>query len=196
MRTPIFLFLLFALGACNTETVDTQNAYGQRIQYERKKGSLVKHGRFTRYHDNGEPAESAHYEQDTLEGERRLFYPDGRLESVETYKKGLLHGSFRRYHPNGALFIEQAFRQGVMEGYSLRYYPNGRLEEKVAIRNNEENGPFLEYYENGNLKASGVYIYDDGALEQGELKEYDENGVLIRIADCERGVCRTRWKKE
>jgi antitoxin component YwqK of YwqJK toxin-antitoxin module len=196
MRLLLFFLLLFSISACNTETIDTQNEYGQRVRYERRKDDFAKHGRFVRYHDNGKLAEEATYANDTLEGERRLFYPGGQLESVEIYTKGVLNGPFRRYHENGALYIEQEFRNGVMEGFSLRYYPNGQLEEKVTIRNNEEDGPFVEYYENGKKKAEGSYIFDEEALEQGELKEYDESGELIRIADCERGICRTRWKKE
>jgi antitoxin component YwqK of YwqJK toxin-antitoxin module len=197
MRLILFsLLFLLLFSACNIETIETQNEYGRRVRYERRKDDFAKHGRFVRYHDNGAIAEEAQYVNDTLDGERKLFYPGGQLESLEVYKKGVLDGPFRRYHENGALYIEQEFRKGVMDGFSLRYYPNGQLEEKVTIRNNEENGPFVEYHQNGKIKAEGTYTYEDGAMEQGELKEYDENGVLIRIADCERGICRTRWKKE
>jgi len=28
------------------------------------------------------------------------------------------------------------------------------------------------------------------------LKEYDETGQLVRIADCQLGICRTKWTKD
>jgi antitoxin component YwqK of YwqJK toxin-antitoxin module len=124
------------------------------------------------------------------------------VESIEHYQKGEYHGKYQKFYESGQLKIEQEFVDGAMQGFSLRYYPNGVLEEKVTIRDSEENGPFWEYYENGNLKTEGSYapsedasFSDNVSLEQGELKEYDENGQLIRIADCNKGVCLTRWKK-
>jgi len=50
----------------------------------------------------------------------------------------------------------------------------------------------VEYHPNGSLKAEGQYL--NGDFEQGELKLYDETGRLVRIMDCEQGVCRTRWQ--
>jgi len=32
-------------------------------------------------------------------------------------------------------------------------------------------------------------------LEEGTLKEYDEKGQLVRIANCKSGTCLTQWKK-
>ena len=59
--------------------------------------------------------------------------------------------------------------------------------------NNDENGPFREYYKNGNIKAEGTYI--NGPNEQGELKEYNEDGELIKIMSCTNGICNTIWVK-
>jgi antitoxin component YwqK of YwqJK toxin-antitoxin module len=118
------------------------------------------------------------------------------VESIEHYRNGQYHGKYQKFFENGQLKIEQEFADGAMQGFSLRYYPNGVLEEKVTICDNEENGPFWEYWENGNLKTEGNYApSEEASLEQGELKEYDESGQLIRIADCNKGVCPTHWKK-
>ena len=106
----------------------------------------------------------------------------------------MLHGPFRKYYESGTLMLEQQFVQGVMQGLSVRYYPSGMVQERVTIVNNDENGPFQEYYENGNLKAEGTYssTEEETALEQGELREYDSQGKLIRVADCVDGRCTTR----
>ena len=80
-----------------------------------------------------------------------------------------------------------------MDGVWKRYYDTGELREEVNFVNNDENGPFREYYKNGNIKAEGTYI--NGPNEQGELKEYNEDGELIKIMSCTNGICNTIWVK-
>lgn len=180
-----------------TETVEVRDPDGRLERYERRKSDYAKEGRYQRFSAEGGLVEEAFFKNDTLDGERKLFYPGGKVEIVETYRRGVFHGPYRRYYESGALYAEQTYVDGQLEGLSTVYYPNGQVKEKVVLEHNEENGPFTEYYENGALKAEGSYIPDeDGGLEQGELREYDSTGVLVRIADCERGVCRTRWRKE
>ncbi|MBV6440436.1 MAG: toxin-antitoxin system YwqK family antitoxin [Haliscomenobacteraceae bacterium CHB4] len=178
------------------ETVESRDAEGQLERYQRRKRDYAKEGLYQRFSADGKLREEAHYVNDTLDGERKYFFPNGTVESIEHYRRGQYHGKYQKFYESGQLYIEQEFVDGAMQGFSLGYYPNGVLKEKVTIRDNEENGPFWEYWENGNLKAEGNYAPDeDESLEQGELKEYDENGQIIRIADCNKGVCLTRWKK-
>lgn len=197
---PIVCSALFTLmlGACsNVETVETHDEQGRLERYERNKKNYAKEGLYRKFHLNGNLQQEAHYMRDTLHGERRFFYENGVVETVEHLRNGTYDGKFQHFYPNGVLQLEQQYVNGALQGLSIRYYQNGVIEEKVTLRDNEENGPFTEYYENGNLKAEGHYIPgDDGPLEQGELKEYDENGQLIRVAACTSGVCLTKWKKE
>lgn len=180
----------------NLETVETRDPEGRLERFERRKTDFAREGLYQKFAADGKLLEEAHYLSDTLDGERKYFYPNGTVESVEHYLRGAYHGTYRKYYENGQLQVQQEFVNGAMEGLSLRYYPNGTLQEKVTIRDNEENGPFQEYWENGNLKTEGAYQpSEEGSLEQGELKEYDEAGQLVRIADCNRGRCATRWKK-
>lgn len=90
--------------------------------------------------------------------------------------------------------MESNYVKNEMIGKSRRFYKNGQLEEEVTFSNSNENGPFVEYYENGNLKAEGSY--KGGDMEDGELKLYDENGVLERKMDCVVGRCTTIWRSE
>lgn len=195
-----FGLLVFSLAGCkgnSTETVENRSANGQVERYQRRKHDFAKEGQYQRFSAEGKLLEEAHYVNDTLEGERKYFFPNGTLESVEYYRRGKNHGKYQKFYENGRLNIEQDFADGAMQGFSLAYYPNGVLKEKVTIVDSEENGPFQEYWENGNLKAEGAYKPgEEESAEQGELKEYDENGQLIRIADCNMGVCLTKWKKQ
>lgn len=178
------------------ETVETRDAEGYLERFQRRKTDFAKEGLYQKFAPDGKMLEEANYLNDTLEGERKYFFPNGAVESIERYRRGQYHGKYQKFYENGQLFVEQDFVNGAMQGFSLRYYQNGSLQEKVSIRDNEENGPFWEYWENGNLKTEGTYAPFRGeSSEQGELKEYDENGQLIRIADCKNGICVTRWKK-
>jgi antitoxin component YwqK of YwqJK toxin-antitoxin module len=195
LKKWLVLLALGLLAACQqaTETVDTTDEFGHRIRYERDKKNFAKQGRYERYDSEGKLSEVAQYERDTLHGERQLYYPDGLLESIETFAMGTHHGPYRKWRADGSKYIEQEYVSGQLEGWSLRYYPNGQLEEKVMLVRSEENGPFTEYYPDGQLKTEGTYVYhDDTATEHGELREYDSTGVLVRVADCTYGRCRTR----
>lgn len=193
------IFLLFQT-ACKenpNETVETRDETGRIERYQRNKKDFSKEGLYQKLSPDGKLLEEAHYHLNVLEGERKYFYPGGAVESIEPYKNGQIHGKFRKFFENGTLNLEQDFVDGVMQGLSIRYYPNAVVEERVTMKDNEENGPFQEYYDNGNLKVEGTYapVGEESALEQGELKEYDETGQLVRIADCVDGRCNTRWKK-
>lgn len=179
------------------ETLETPNERGQLERWQRNKKTLAKEGLYQRFSHEGQLLEEAQFLADSLHGERKYFYPSGKVESIERYQKGRIHGKFQAFYESGQLKIEQDFVHGALTGLSLRYYPNGKMQEKVNLIDNVENGPFSEYYENGNLKTEGTYAPNgegDG-LEQGELREYDESGQLIRIADCQEGRCVTRWRK-
>ena len=193
MKHPatLLLFCLLALCACSRdyETVENQTEDGQRERYQRRKRDAAKHGRYQRFYPDNSVAEEAHYANDTLDGERLLYFPDGSRDIVENYRGGVFHGKYKKYYPHGQVEIEQEYIDGAMQGESRRYYPDGQLAEVVQIRDNEENGPFKEYHENGQLKTEGTYL--DGPFEQGELKEYDTTGALVRTSQCDRGRCRT-----
>lgn len=179
------------------ETIESRDAEGRLERYERRKVDAAKEGLYQRFRPDNSLIEEAHYQNDTLNGERKYFYPDGKLESIERYSRGIIDGKFQKFYESGATQVEQTYVNGRLEGMSIAYYPSGGLREKVMLRNNEEDGPFTEYYENGALKAEGTYAPgEESPLETGELKEYDESGQLVRIAECVNGVCTTKWKKE
>ncbi len=189
----VTIALLAGCAGATHERTDVKSATGETERFERRKRDFAKDGLYQKFYASGILAEQATYRGDTLHGERTFYFPNGKMERSENYTAGVLQGIFKQYREDGSLFLEQQFVDGALEGLSLRYYPNGQLEEKVTLRQNEENGPFTEYYANGKIKTEGHYIYaDDTPLEQGELREYDSTGILIRTANCEKGVCLTR----
>lgn len=203
LKGALMCFILFLGLACQffgpLETVETKDDKGMLERYERRKKDYAKEGKYEKFYADGKKYVEARYVNDSLDGERRFFYASGQLETVETYVRGVYHGPYRHYHENGKLQLEQVYVKGALQGMSKRYYPSGILADEAMLVDNEENGVFTEYYENGQKKAEGYYTPGDGESgpwEQGELKEYDESGTLVRIASCQDGRCETKWTKE
>ncbi len=186
---PILLLWQACQESASLEEVTMRDEYGYTLIYTRRKADQAKEGWYRRYDTQNRKVEEAHYQNDTLDGLRILYYESSDTMSVETYRKGLFEGPFRAYHENGQLKTLGRYVNNAIEGEWLSYYPNGQLREVVTFQHGAENGPFKEYYPNGQLKAEGAYL--DGDNEHGELKLYNEDGSLQRVMLCNRGVCRT-----
>ncbi|MCB0532921.1 MAG: toxin-antitoxin system YwqK family antitoxin [Lewinellaceae bacterium] len=197
-RTLYLLLILYVLPwlGCQSdvETIEVRNEYGQLERFERRKKDFAKEGLYQRYHEDGYLLEEAHYANDSLQGERKFFFPNGKTERIEHHQHGVFHGKYQQFYETGQIQLEQEFKNGVLEGIGTAWYPNGQMKEKVTFSNNEENGAFEEWYENGKLKATGNYL--DGDNEDGTLKLYDTLGQLERILECQRGACRTTWERK
>ncbi len=150
-------------------------------------------GLFQRYQENVLREES-NYVNDTLHGTRVIFDGEGRKEIEEQYQMGVFSGLYRTFYADGNVELEGHYANGEMSGIWIKHYPNGGIMERVTMKENNENGPFVEYHPNGKLKAEGTYR--DGDREHGELKLYDEEGLLKRTMMCQDGFCNTTWSRK
>jgi antitoxin component YwqK of YwqJK toxin-antitoxin module len=201
MRYLAFYILLLAFScARKVETIETKNEFGYTIKYSRSKTDFAKQGAYTSFYPTGIKYEEANYINDTLHGERKLYFESGALEVLENYNMGSFISPYKRFFENGKVQQEGSYENNVATGEWKKYYQNGQLEESVTLDNNEENGPFQEFYENGNLKAEGAYKgFDEDSSrprEHGLLKLYNEEGILIKKMNCNLGICRTIWTLE
>lgn len=178
------LSLLLVLSSCRKEKY-----IGTLVDYPGEKEGLIQ-----AYTENGMLYEEGQFKQGVLDGYRKIYYPDGKLQIVETYKNGKFEGPFVKYHKNGKKKVEGKYVNSTMEGIWKTYYDTEALKDEVMMHDNLENGPFKEFYENGKLKAIGAY--KNGEFEHGPLQLFDESGTLIKKMDCENGICRTTWKKQ
>ncbi len=198
MSRLLFFFgsLLFLGTACSNglETVETKDDYGYPIKYTRSKKDYAKEGLYVKKYPNGTKYEEAMYKNDTLHGERKLYFESGKVQIIENYKNGVFDGLFQQFYESGQLQLEGPYVNNIAGGDWKKYYKSGQLKEVVAMKDNTENGPFFEYHENGNKKTEGHYL--DGDNEDGLLQMYNEAGELIKKMDCEKGICRTTWEKE
>lgn len=101
----------------------------------------------------GKPVEEAYLTKNgVLDGECRLFYPDGKTKGSWFYKKGLLHGPATFFSPDGTLLTRSYFNQGVQEGLTKWFTPAGVLYSTQQF-------PFGERYyfdEQGKIKSSWI----------------------------------------
>lgn len=197
---PILCFFLSSIllftTACSNglETIETEDDYGYQIKYTRSKKDYAKQGLYVKSYTNGKAYEEAQYKDDKLDGQRKIYYENGGLELIENYKNGVFDGPYQEFYEEGKLQLEGLYVANVATGDWKKFYKNGQVMEVVRMENNLENGPFVEYYENGNKKAEGNYL--EGDNEDGLLQMYDEAGELVKKMDCQKGICRTIWKKE
>ncbi len=196
MNRSILLFFVILLTSCsNTETIEVKNDSGLIIEaYTRNKKDFAKEGIYKAYDDSGKLTEEAVYQNDTLNGLRKIFFENGNVAGEETYSNGIFDGTFKGFYEDGKPELEGNYVKNEMVGVWKRFYPTGQLMEEVMFAANNENGPFIEFYENGKLKAEGTYL--NGDSEHGPLKLYDEEGVLERKMDCDKGRCVTTWRSE
>ena len=197
MRNLLLLLLtIFTLAACSKiEKIENKNDSGVLLEkYSRRKDTFAKEGQYQSFYPNGKVFEESWYVNDTLHGERKLFYENGPLQSVEHLEHGQYAGPFLKYYENGQISNEGQYVSNEMSGVWKRYFDTGELMEDVTFSKNEENGPFKIYHKNGKMSIQGVY--ENGENEQGELNKFDENGELIAKMLCFYGACATTWSKE
>lgn len=204
MKKIICWSLLLLIIACSkpVEVIQEKDDSGKvLVEYERRKKDFAKHGWYKRYYEDGPQVhEEAQYKDNKLEGERKLYYKNGKPEAIEVYQNGVFEGAYKMYYPTGQMRQEGMYINGAMSGDWKFYQETSELKEVVYFKNNEENGPFKEYHKNGKLSIEGVY--EGGNYEVGELKKYDESGILFAKMNCEIKMiagrkfseCKTTWE--
>lgn len=195
------------LSACSSRETKTEtDESGFKIEYQVDKKTKVKDGVQKKYNADGKLWEEANYKLGKLEGERRLYFPNGGIMRIETYKDDKFDGPFYEYYENGKKSQEGKFVADGREGEWKYYYASGQVKLVMNYLNGLEDGPFEEYHENGQYKAKGTFKVgvnrfgldntETDNFEHGELLLYDERGELEKKLQCEYGICETLWQKD
>lgn len=193
----ILTILAFLSVRCGNpvKTTEVRNREGLLLEiYNRDMHTGSKEGYYARFYPNGDLSEEGWYRNDTLNGQRILYYEGNKKKYVENYKSGKLSGSFRAYHEDGVLKCDYKFLDGKANGIWKTYYHNRRLKEVVTYKDDRQNGPYLEYYPNGKAKAKGVYM--NGPNRHGLFEIYDVYGILVKEMICTFGDCQTIWREK
>jgi len=65
----------------------------------------------------------------------KIFYTNGKIETVQSISKGMLNGTRKIYYPSGRLYIIEKFRHNKRIGYRNAYSPSGQLISNVIYKN-------------------------------------------------------------
>lgn len=172
-------------------------------EYTIRISTATQHGAYTKYYADKKLQETGFYKNGVQDSLRIIYHANGNKQVEEYYADGKIGGVYKAYFETGQLEEEGGYdAESTMRGKWKYYYPSGKLKEVITFHNNVENGPFIQYHPNGKKQAEGTYVpfalgaVEEEGVEQGELKEYDINGELIIIKDCNLGRCKTTWSKE
>jgi antitoxin component YwqK of YwqJK toxin-antitoxin module len=109
------------------------------------------------------------FRDDVKEGFTRYYFPDGKLKQEIPFVKGLEQGFAKEYASDGTIITLTEYKRGFI-------VDRQRINRKDG--NGRKQGRWYTFYDNGTLKAE--VTYRDG-MKNGYLKEYAENGDLLRI---------------
>ena len=140
---------------------------GKKISEGKMKGKLYI-GAWVYYHkDNNNIMTSELYDNEgKLEGERKVFYPDGKIAEIALYKNGQLEGKSKVFAENGILIKEFTYKNGLLHGPSAFYNDQKELLAEGNYRNNQKTGVW-KYYENGELKEEKDFtVYSKNPIKQ------------------------------
>ena len=90
---------------------------------------------------------------------------------------GVVSGNKRIYYPNGKIYKVIPYYKNIANGRRIFYYENGNIKEDYYYVDGKEQGEGKIYYENG--QVSLIENYFNGKLE-GQYQIYDRDGKIIQ----------------
>jgi antitoxin component YwqK of YwqJK toxin-antitoxin module len=171
----------------------------------------VLHGEHKSWFASGNLKSEFIYVDGEPDGAILFNHPNGRKESEGRMAKGQREGTWRYYNDDGSIRTQIVFRRGLVEkekrdnGTFVDHYEDEKPRLEITYKKGVREGRFVEYHNNGKwllkhkpadpvmgtpediervlegqIKSrEGTYRND---LLEGEVKEYDERGKLVRTA--------------
>ena len=106
------------------------------------------------------------------------YYRDGKLRVKVNYKNGKKEGKGSKYYPEGKEQARIYYKDGLKHGKSVWFYKSGKPYRVTYYHEGKMHGPRRKYFENGKLKSEIIYKY--GAPQYDKLKEYTNQGYLVK----------------
>ena len=182
---------------------------GSVAECENRKAGVL-HGPHKSWFDNGKLKSEAEYVNGEPEGKMVFYFPDGKKEIEGTMVNGDRDGTWYYFNKDGTVQLQVLYARGTLvkerkeNGVFKEYYDDEQLLSEVTYKKGKREGPFAEYYANGRWelkpmtadpvmgtpadmervligqtkKKEGTYVND---LLEGEVKEYDEKGKLLKV---------------
>ena len=199
-NTTLILSLFICLGAINAQEVDTfylpfQISKNDTIIYKRivqfdnndslyhvrdyyPNGQIQMEGTYSSI-DKSIKEESlwCNYKTNTKEGEFKVWYKNGQIESKTNYLNGLRHGLHEYWYSNGQRESIQNYTNGQEHGKSSWWNTDGLLQNELIFEKGLNQNPkdtnyhYISYtpkeYNNNTLKKWPLIIYLHGGSSRG-----------------------------
>ncbi len=125
---------------------------------------------------NGKLAGEGEYKYGDLDGPYKLYYPDGKLSTLQFYKRGLLDSSLSSYYHNGKVATQGTYKSGDRVGTWKHFLENGKLDYTETYVDGLLHGKKIYYYENGKVDSETEYYEGE---RHGWMKKNDDNGNIM-----------------
>lgn len=169
----------------------------------------VQQGPFEQSFENGQLKHRATYQQGEPEGLVTYFYPSGKKEIEGGMVNGDRDGTWYYFNEDGSMQIQVLYKQGEYlkdrkeNGVFKEFYDDEQLKSEVTYKAGKKEGAFTEWNNDGAWTTKPVQLGPEGAEKSdvervlegqtkkregnykgdqldGDLKEYDEHGKLLR----------------
>jgi antitoxin component YwqK of YwqJK toxin-antitoxin module len=189
---------------------------GQPAEKEERLDGLL-HGPVTSWFDSGKVKSESTYVHGEPEGRMTFYFPSGTKEIEGNLVNGSRDGTWYYFNEDGTIQLQMLYAKGELKkerkenGLFREYYDDEQLKSEETYRKGKREGAFKEYHSNGKwvmkplpadpvngapadvqrvlegqtLKREGNYVND---LLEGEVKEYDERGKVIKVSRYVAGV--------
>jgi len=205
----------YKLGTLHGEQV-TYYPNGQIAEREQRVDGVLQ-GEMKSWFDNGNVKSEANYVNGEPEGKMMFYFPNGRKEIEGQVVNGDRDGVWYYFNADGSIQLQMLYAKGTLvkerkeNGTFKEFYDDEQLMSEVTYVKGKREGKFVEYYDNGTWlmkpvpadpnmgtpadvqrvlegqtkKREGTYVND---LLEGEVKEYDEKGKMVKVTRYVAGV--------
>ena len=101
------------------------------------------------------------YKLGKLDGNRKIFYKDGKIAEDTNYKSGIKEGNAKTYSEKEKLLDEHFFKDGQFEGLAAYYDGNG-------------NKMYEGYYKNGKRVASWKFFENNKVIKEVKAAKFSK----------------------
>jgi antitoxin component YwqK of YwqJK toxin-antitoxin module len=130
------------------------------------------------YYPNGRIMATGNYLNEKKDSTWKFFSEStGTLVSEESYKAGFVDGESRVFYPDGGISELHYFKNGVMDGLWEQYYTDGKLKLRGSYQAGEKHGLFMTFYDSGQKMIEGQYSIGH---QDGTWVYYDEKGMVSK----------------
>ena len=132
-----------------------------------------KHGRQIYFTKSGDTTRLETYANGRLNGVKKTYYPESKIQRETTYANGVLDGPFKIYNLDAVVIEELNYKQGKKDGECKYYYDDGKPLKNESWNVGVKNGAFKMFFYDGSIQASENYAK---GLKEGVFEEFYPDG--------------------